>query len=175
MRVSFFSSLFSFSAACAISVATPFITSAYAHEYQLGALHIDHPYARATVPGQTTGAVYLTIDNKSKQKDWLTAISTPAAKTVEVHTMTMDGNLMKMRAVERLELAPLAKVEMKPGGGYHLMLLNLRQPLKAGEMVPMTLTFAKAGKVDVSIKVEERTSISTSTSTVDHSQGGHNH
>ena len=132
-----------------------FSLSAAAHDYQAGEVHIDHPYARATMPSQPSGAVYMTLENRGKNPDKLVAAETPAAKKTEIHTMSMDGNVMKMRQVDSVELAPAAKVAMKPGDGYHIMLLGLNQQLKAGDKLPMTLTFEKAGKVEVSVQVQD--------------------
>lgn len=128
----------------------------WAHDYQAGQIHIDHPYARATVPGQPSGAAYLTLENKGSQADRLTGVSVaPAlAAGAEIHTMAMDGNVMKMHEVSGIELAPSAKVTMTPGNGYHIMLLELKQPLKAGDKLPLGLSFEKAGKIEVIAEVE---------------------
>lgn len=128
---------------------------ACAEEYKLKDLHITDPYARATMPGQPAGGAFLTIENKGKEADRLVAASSPAAKSVEIHTMSMEGNVMKMREVADIELKPASKLVMKPGEGYHLMLMGLPQPLKAGDKFPMTLTFEKAGKTEVSVTVQE--------------------
>ncbi|MGB6055788.1 MAG: copper chaperone PCu(A)C [Burkholderiaceae bacterium] len=129
--------------------------SAAAHDYQAGDIRIGHPYARATMPGQPSGAVYMALENRGKSADKLVEAATPVAKKTEIHTMSMDGNVMKMRQVDGIELAPAATVTMKPGDGYHVMLLGLQQPLKAGDKLPLTLTFEKAGKVDVSVVVQD--------------------
>lgn len=121
----------------------------YAQEVQVTAA-----FARATVPQQQSAGAYLTLENRGKESDRLIGVSTPVAKSVELHTMSMDGNVMRMREVGSIDLAPSAKVEMKPGTGYHLMLMGLQQPLKAGERFALTLQFEKAGKVDVSVPVE---------------------
>jgi len=130
-------------------------TVAHAHEYTLGSLHIEHPYARPTVPMQRSGGAYLSIENKGKDGDKLVAASSPIAESVQIHTMSMDGDVMKMREVDGIELKPASKVEMMPGHGYHLMMLGLRRPLKAGDKFPMTLTFEKAGKTEVSVVVSD--------------------
>ena len=70
--------------------------------------------------------------------------------------MGMDGDIMRMREANQLPLPPAAKVEMKPGMGYHIMLNGLKQPLKEGATFPMTLTFEKAGKVEVTVVVDAR-------------------
>jgi len=130
--------------------------AASAHESTLGDISIKHPTARATVPGQPSGAAYLTIENHGKSADKLISAESPAAKSVQIHTMSMDGNVMKMREVASLPLPPSSTVSMKPGDGYHIMLIGLKQALKPGDQVPLALTFEKAGKISVMAKVEEK-------------------
>jgi len=137
----------------ALALSSP---AALADDYQLKELVIDHPYARATPPGATTGGAYVTVRNKGATTDRLLAASTPAAKFVEIHEMSMDGGMMKMRAIPGIEIKPGARIELKPGG-YHLMLLDLKEPLKSGAKIPLTLVFEKAGKVEVSAWVEDMT------------------
>jgi len=139
----------------ALALAASAFSANAAEQFHAGDIQIDHPYARATVPGQPSGAVYMTLENHGKSADKLLGAATPAAQKTEIHTMSMDGNVMKMRQVEGIDLAPAASVAMKPGDGYHVMLLGLQQQLKAGETLPLTLTFEKAGKVDVSVTVED--------------------
>jgi copper(I)-binding protein len=119
---------------------------------------ISHPYARATVPGQPSGGAYISIENKGKVADTLKSLSSTVAKSTELHTMAMDGNVMKMREVGDVDIKPSEKIAMHPGDGYHIMLIGLNKPLKVGDHFPMTLTFAKAGKIDVSVEVEPFTS-----------------
>lgn len=130
-------------------------TAALAHDYTAGEIHLDRPYARATMPMQPAAGVYLTLENTGKTADKLIALASPAAKNVELHTMSMEGNIMKMRQAPQLELKPAEKIVMKPGAGYHIMLIGLVQPLKAGARFPLTLTFEKAGKIEVSVWVED--------------------
>ena len=139
------------------SLASLFISgAALAHDYRVGDIIIDHPYARSTMPGQTSGGAYLTLENKGKQSDALISAQSPAAQSVEIHTMSMTAdNVMRMREVSSVELKPQEKIVMQPGDGYHIMLLGLKTPLKAGDKLPLTLTFKKAGKVETSISVEE--------------------
>lgn len=133
------------------------ISTAYAHEYFTAALHIAHPYARATMANQPTGAAYLTIANQGTTGDKLIALASPIAQSVELHTMSMDNNIMRMREVGQLDLKPSETITMTPGGGYHIMLVGLKQPLKTGDKFPLTLTFEKAGKIEVSVWVEDVT------------------
>jgi copper(I)-binding protein len=119
-------------------------------------LRISQAYARATAPYQPAGAAYLTIENAGRSTDKLLSATSPAAASVEIHTMAMEGNVMKMREAPALEVPPAAKLEMKPGAGYHLMLMGLRQPLKAGEKFPVTLNFEKAGRIEVDVSVQDQ-------------------
>jgi len=128
--------------------------TALAQNYKLKDLVIDHPYARATPPGAKAGGAFLTVENKGSAPDTLVDASTPAAKFVEIHEMSMDAGVMKMRAIRGIEIKPGTKAELKPGG-FHIMLLDLKQPLKVGDKIPMTLVFEKAGKVEVSVAVED--------------------
>jgi periplasmic copper chaperone A len=130
------------------------VTSAVAHGYQLGALKIDHPWARPTVPGQSTGGAYLGIDNGGAG-DRLLGGNTPAAARVEVHEMRMDGNVMRMREVPALELPSGKAVKLAPGG-LHLMLIDLKAPLKVGDKVPLRLRFEKSGEIEVLLHVETK-------------------
>jgi copper(I)-binding protein len=145
-----------FSSTIIFAVVLATSASTYANDYKLGELQIDHPYARTTVANQPSGAAYMTIENKGKNADKLLSVATPVAKTVEIHTMSMDGNVMKMREVANIELKPSAKVSMKPGDGYHVMLIGLKQQLKAGDNFPLTLSFEKSGKLEVSVTVEDK-------------------
>ncbi len=127
--------------------------SAAAHSFKLGDIDIGHPYARPTREGQLVSGGYFKLTNKGAA-DRLLSASSPAAGTAEIHSMTMDGNVMKMRQVDAIELAAGQTGELKPGG-YHLMLMGLKAPLKAGDQFPLTLKFEKAGEVVVTVKVEE--------------------
>ena len=127
--------------------------AASAHDYTLQNLRIDHPFARATPPGAQSGGVYLTIENRGTSKDRLVKVASPAAATVELHSMTMDGNVMRMRAIAGLDIAPGAVVTLG-SAGYHVMLVGLARPLVVGDRIAMTLTFEKAGAVEVTALVE---------------------
>lgn len=117
------------------------------------ALRIDHPFARATPPGAKTAGVYLTVDNVGSTVDQLVHASTPVAAGVVLHQMVLEGGVMKMRAVPSVEIIPGARMELGPDG-YHLMLLELKQPLRVGERFPLTLTFQHGGTILISVLVE---------------------
>jgi periplasmic copper chaperone A len=115
-----------------------------------GKIRVDKPWARASAG--TTGAVYLTVRNEGDMPDKLVGASTPAAGKAELHTMIMDGNVMRMRGAGAIDVVPHGTVELKPGG-LHLMLMELKAPLKQGETFPLTLKFDKAGDVLVNVGV----------------------
>ncbi len=118
-----------------------------------GNLTLINAFSRATLPGAKVGGGYLKIDNAASEPDRLIGGSTPAAERVEVHEMTMNGNVMQMRQLENgLEIPAGGSAELAPGG-LHLMFINIVKPLKEGDMIPVTLEFAKAGKVEVQFMV----------------------
>jgi copper(I)-binding protein len=128
--------------------------TAAARDYKLGALEIAHPWARATPPSAPAGGGFLKITNTGTTPDRLISASSPGAEIVQVHEMKMDGNVMRMREVEKgLEIPPGGSVTLAPGG-YHLMMMGLKAPFKQGASVPVTLVFEKAGKIDVELAVE---------------------
>ena len=138
----------------AVALAVLWSTAAAgAHGYKLGTLEIGHPWARATPPTAPAGGGYLTVTNKGTTADRLVAVRSPAAGSVQVHEMKMEGNVMRMREVEGgLAIPPGATVALAPGG-LHLMMMGLKEPLKQGERVPVTLVFEKAGSIDVELAV----------------------
>jgi copper(I)-binding protein len=123
-----------------------------ASEFKLGAITIDQAYARATVAGQSAGGGFLKLINKGTD-DRLVAVSAEVSAAVELHTMKMEGDVMRMRPVDGIDLPAGKTVELKPGG-MHLMFMGLKAPLKAGEAFPVKLRFEKAGEVTVQVKVQ---------------------
>jgi copper(I)-binding protein len=112
---------------------------------------VKDPWVRGTVAGQKATGMFAQITSASGGK--LVSASSPLAGVVEVHEMVMDGNVMKMRAVTGLELPAGKAVELKPGG-YHVMLMDLKQELKSGESVPVTLVIEGAGGKRESVEVK---------------------
>lgn len=130
------------------------IAPAVAHEYTVGSLHIGHPWSRATPKGAVIGAGYLKITNNGTAPDRLLGGSSEAAKSFELHVMSMENGVMKMRPVEGgIEIKPGETVEFKPES-YHAMFVGLKEPLVQGHRVKATLDFEKAGKVAVEFVVE---------------------
>ncbi len=117
-------------------------------------IQLSQAWARPTVEGQTAGGAFVRIANGGAG-DRLLSASSPAAIAVELHTMSMDGEVMKMRQVEAIEVPAGKTVELKPGG-LHLMFMGLKAPLKAGSTVPLTLKFEKAGELSVTVPVAQQ-------------------
>jgi periplasmic copper chaperone A len=138
-----------------------------AHDYKIGDIKIDHPWTRATPGGAKVAGGFMKITNTGSQPDRLIGGSAVPAGIFEVHEMRMEGNVMKMRALEKgIEIKPGQTVELKPGG-FHVMFMDLKSPFKEGERIKGTLVFEKAGTIEVEYKVEARGSSG--------GHGGHNH
>ena len=118
-----------------------------------GAPRVEEAWAHPTVAGQAAGGGFVKIT--SPVADRLIAARTTAAKAVELHTMQMDGDVMRMRQVPAIDLPAGKTVELKPGG-LHLMLMGPTKPLAEGASFPLTLRFEKAGEVTVDVKVTAR-------------------
>lgn len=117
-------------------------------------IRVTHAWARATAPGQTVGAGYLTLDNPSRTEDRLIAITSPVAREAQLHTMTMDGGIMRMRPIEGgLPIPAGGRVTLEPGGA-HLMFVALNAPLVSGTTFPVILRFARAGELRTEFRVE---------------------
>jgi periplasmic copper chaperone A len=114
---------------------------------------VSNAWARPTVPGQQGGGGFMTL--QSPKADKLLSGSTPVAERFELHTMSMEGDVMKMREVKSIALPAGQKVELKPGG-FHVMFIGIKEPLKLGSKVPVTLKFEKASEVKVEFEVTSR-------------------
>ncbi len=131
--------------------------ASHAHGFKAGDLKINHPYATPSLSGSKTGAMYIrSIQNTGKQSDQLISARTPMAERVELHQMQMDNNVMKMRAVPAIDLPAQAELRMMHGSadGYHLMLVNLKQPLKDGDRFSVWLQFKNSGEREVTVVVQ---------------------
>ncbi len=115
---------------------------------------VEQPWARATPAGAMTGAAYMTLANKAKTADRLTGVSSDVAAKVQIHEMKVVNGVMQMREVAGGLVVPAdGSVTLKPGS-YHVMLMGLKKPLVAGQSFPLTLTFAKAGTISVTVPVQ---------------------
>jgi periplasmic copper chaperone A len=139
--------------ACA-TVLAYFLAPALAQEVKAGDLVITQAWSRATPGGAKVAGGYLTIENKGSAPDRLIGGSADVADKVQVHEMATNNGVMTMRPLEKgLTIEPGKTVKLAPGG-YHLMLFDLKSPLKQGDKVPVTLEFEKAGKVKLSLDVQ---------------------
>ena len=115
-------------------------------------VQIEKPWTRATAPGAQVAGGYMTIRNRGPAADRLVGASSPAAAAVELHVHINEGGVMKMRQVPGYEVPAGGAFELKPGGA-HLMFIDIKRPLKAGEKVPVKLRFEKAGEVSAEFQV----------------------
>ena len=127
---------------------------AQAQEVKAGDLVITQAWSRATPGGAKIAGGFLTIENKGAAPDRLVSGAADIVGKVEIHEMAMNNGVMTMRPLDKgLAIEPGKTVKLAPGG-YHLMLMDLKQPLKQGDKVPLTLEFEKAGKVALSLDVQ---------------------
>jgi periplasmic copper chaperone A len=126
---------------------------ALAHEYTAKGVTVAHPWARATPGGAKVGGAFLEMKAAKGHADRLVAARSPVAGSVELHNHIMEGGIARMRRVDAIRLAAGTSVVLKPGG-YHVMLMDLNQPLKEGDLLKMTLVFEKAGEIEVEATVE---------------------
>ncbi len=140
---------FMLSALLAASGLVPSIAAA-----QAPSVEVQHAWARATPGGARAAALYMTLVNKGATDDRLVVVSTPVAGKAEVHSTTTQSGVMRMAPVEALQVRPGTPTVLQPGG-YHVMLMDLKGPLTAGQSFSFSLTFEKAGRVDATAKVEK--------------------
>lgn len=143
------------SSLAAVLTATVVFTASHAiaHEFSSKGITIAHPWARATPGGATIGAAFLEIKAADKTADKLIGVKASFAGRGEIHTNIQDGDVMKMRKVDALDIAPGASRVLKPMGD-HIMMLDLKAPLKEGDLIKFTLQFEKAGDIEIEATVE---------------------
>ena len=135
-----------------IAAAALLASPAWAADYKLGSLEIGQPWTRATPPTAKAGGGFVTHQQGHDARPPDRGRS-PASGKVEIHEMKMDGNVMRMRELDKgLEIAPGATVELTPGG-LHIMFMGLKAPFAKDAKVPLTLVFEKAGSIDVELPV----------------------
>jgi len=129
------------------------MSSAYAEDVMVGNLKISNTWARATQKGAAVGGAYMTIINTGNVSDRLLGGSSDASNRFEIHEMSMENGVMKMRPLGKgLELKPGQTVEFKPGG-YHVMFVGLKAQFEEGQHIKATLQFEKAGNIGVDFAV----------------------
>jgi copper(I)-binding protein len=125
-----------------------------ANDYQVGDLVIQQPSAKATLPGAPVSGGYMLIKNNGDSADRLISASVDFAGKTEIHEMAMENDIMKMRELpDGIEIPAGGEIVLKPGS-HHLMFMQLREQLKEGENRKATLTFEKAGTVEIDLSVE---------------------
>ncbi len=140
--------------ACAALLTGLLVAPARTDEIKAGDLVITQAWSRATPGGATIAGGYLTIENKGRVADRLIGGSADVSEKVQVHQMAMSGGVMTMRQLDKgLTIEPGKTVKLAPGG-YHLMMLDIKSPLRQGDKVPVTLEFEKAGKVKLLLDVQ---------------------
>lgn len=128
--------------------------AALGHDVKFDTIKVSHPWTRATPRAAPVGAGYMTVVNTGEAPDRLVGATSASSEKVEIHEMSMDGGVMKMREIEGgLPLAAHGRIELKPGG-HHLMFIGLKAPFEPGKTVATTLEFEKAGKLDVDFVVQ---------------------
>ncbi|MEY4754971.1 MAG: hypothetical protein RJA44_2646 [Pseudomonadota bacterium] len=128
-----------------------------AHDFRVGDVVVDHPYATPSAPTARNGALHFKhLKNTGTQPDRLVSISTPVAESVEMHQAQLVNDVMQMRAQPALELPPGADLAISHNDrSYHLMLVGLKQPLKNGDRFPITLTFERGGSRELQVWVQQ--------------------
>jgi len=119
-----------------------------------GSMRIEQPWSRPTVAAVPVGVVYVHLTNTGTRTDRLLSASSTVAERVELHTSFMDGNLMRMRQLAAVDIAPASTAHLEPGG-MHIMLMGLKAPLTQGQTFALTLVFEQAGAVTVQVPVRD--------------------
>jgi len=143
-----------FIASLALFCATVASSHDHSHDHKTGTLHIQQPWSRPTVAAVPVGVVYVDLKNNGTKMERLLSASTQVAERVELHTSVMEGEMMRMRPINVVEIAPMSSAELKPGG-MHMMLMGLRQPLVQGQTFALNLVFERAGAVTVNVLVRD--------------------
>lgn len=126
---------------------------AWAGDAKLGQISITNAWARASAGAAPNGAAFLTLTNAGADGDQIVGAHAPVAAHAELHTHEKDGDVMKMRQVQFIQVPAGKAVSLEPGG-LHVMLMGLNAPLKEGGAFPLTLKFAKGGEVTVSVDIK---------------------
>jgi len=146
-----------------IAAAAAFVLAAPAAMAQrVGDIEVTRAQALPSVPGARNGAGFLTIINHGKTDDKIVSATSPACGHVELHTMRIEGNVMRMREVSDIALPAGKTVRMQPGAGEHLMLMDLKAPLAVGDTVPVTIVLGSGAQLAVRLKVQPRDEIAGS-------------
>lgn len=127
----------------------------HTHHQMSTAVAVTQAWSRAMPPTAPTGAVYFVLQNPGDKADRLVGVKTPRASKAELHTHVHEGEMMRMKQIESIEVPAAGQVEFKPGSS-HVMLFGLSEPLVAGERFPLTLEFERAGDVTVEVSIQDQ-------------------
>ncbi len=127
----------------------------FAHEYEVGQIHIDHPWSREAPPNSPVIGGFLQLNNHGDIEDSLIAAESPISGRIELHNHIMEDGVMKMVKVDEILVPENSTVALEPGS-FHLMVFNPTQVLHKGDRFPMTLIFKHAGKIEVEMAVEDK-------------------
>lgn len=133
---------------------------ASAHDYKIGELQIEHPWSRAMPPVAPAAAAYFVVHNRGAEADRLLGVRTPVAGKAELHEHVHADGVLKMQQVQDVVVPAGGEVRFEPMG-YHVMLFNVQQQAKDGERFPLTLTFEKAGAIEVEVAVQTEAPVAT--------------
>lgn len=142
---------------CFVLLSLLAICDAYAHSYVIKSIEIDHPYARVSPPGAQNGAVYFRgFQNSGSVGDKLISASSPVAERIELHKISTEGGVMRMREVKSIPIMPGERLffEHNNSHGHHLMLVNLKSNLKDGDRFRLSLQFERSGQKEVIVYVQ---------------------
>ena len=137
-------------------------------------IRVDDPWARSSIGIERPGVAYMTIHNDGNQSDWLRSVTTPLAKRAEIHETVREDEVLIMQVVESVKIPPNATVNLAPGG-LHVMLMSLQKILVEGENFPLTLHFAQAGKLTVSVAISDVAANEAPVVSHDHHGQHHDH
>ena len=121
---------------------------------KVGDLMIHDGWARASIGSAPNSAAYMSLMIHGDAADKLIAVKSPVAESAELHNHVMEGDIAKMRQVEAIEVKPGEMATLEPGG-FHVMLMGLKEPLNAGDVLPLTLTFEQAGEVTLEVPIKD--------------------
>ena len=143
---------------------------AFADEFKAGSVMVRDAWARVTIPDRPA-AGYMQIHNMGAEADRLVSASSPMADRVELHTHTMENNVMKMRRIDGVDVPGGGHAELLPGG-HHLMIFGLKHHAKEGETIPVTVVFENAGSLELELDVRKSAPKKTHDGDTDHSGHG---
>lgn len=135
----------------ALFVSNGLISIGFAKE--VSAIKVSEAYARETIPGTNISSAYMTLVNSTKRNISIVAASSKVSESIEIHEHTMKDGLMKMRQRDAVEIAANNQIKFQPSG-FHLMIFDLKQPLKAGENIIITLHFDDKSQIDVDYAIK---------------------